>query len=167
MLTQVRKYLGQSHELQKLGLKVSVEVNRLSELDGGALTKATAAQAATPEEIKALATDLAKPFYQLRAQQEQEALRIAGDVLTAEQHMAYEKAMRVNYVHPKGGWTKVEVVNPVNGKTYKGECHFSIHTIFNRKVANRCAFGKMFRKMLEDCSLGRKRGKAVINGLVS
>ena len=96
----------------------------------------------------------------------------AGEGLEAElknqaSKEVYNHVLRSNYLYPKGGYTKVELTHPVTGRKYIGECHFDIHTIFDKKLANSRAFGKMFSKMLEDSSMGRRHGKQVINALLA
>lgn len=162
VLTQVRKNLGNSHALHKLGITVNVEVCRLAEADGKTLAKEQ-----NPAEVKKLALELARPFYQLRAKHEQDAQNAVGSVTIESQHDAFTDVMRKNYIYPKGGYTKVELVNPLDGKTYTGECHFGIDTIFNRKIASTRAYGKLFSKLLAGSSMGRKRGKSVVKELVS
>ena len=165
VLTQVREHLGDIRSLQKIGFQVRVHVYRLPVDDGEALNKDQ--DSVEYKEFKELIADRAVPAFQLRAQHELEVTEKSKMGQTPEEMaVIYNKNMRENYVYPKGGYTKVELTNPVNQKVYTGECHFGINDIFNRKYASIRAFGKMFSKMLNDCSMGRKRGKQAVNGWV-
>lgn len=163
MLTQVSKHLGNSHELQKLGLKVDVHVYRLSNKKGEDLNS----PGILVSEAKELVSELAQPYYQLRAEHENEVQASIATVDIEKQHDLFLEKMRENYIWPKGGYTRVELTNPIDGKVYTGECHFGIERIFNRKQANKRAFGKMFSKMLAASSMGKRIGKKVVKELVS
>jgi hypothetical protein len=159
-LTQVRRNLGNSHALSKLGFRVNVQIHRLSEEKGVTLASDPGFK---PAEVKELTADLAQPMYQLRANHEKAAQESIAALPVEQQRDAFDLHMRKNYVYPKGGYAVVELQDPDTGKSYKGECHFSIGAIFNRKLATSRAFGKMFSKMLTDCSIGKRRAKQAVN----
>ena len=163
LLTQVRKHLGNSHELQKLGLKVDVHVFRLSTKKGADLTS----PGITPTEQKPLVAELAQPWYQLRAEHENEVQAKVATLPIEQQPEAYLEMMRENYIYPKGGFTRVELTNPLDNKVYTGECHFGIDRIFNRSQASKRAFGKMYSKLLAGSSMGKRTGKKVVKELAS
>ena len=165
VLNAIRKNLGDSHVLQRMGLTVNVQVNRLQAEVGDALLSGLKAKVKSSREVKALAADLAQPAFKLREQHRADAEMEAGLVPELVREEAFKEAMRQNYVSPKGGYTKVEIVNPLNQKTYTGECHFGVDCIFIRKVANKRAFGKALSKMLLDSSLGKSGGKKALKGL--
>ena len=162
-LTQVSKHLCDSHSLQKLGFQVDVQVFRLSAQKGVTLED----PGIKPAELRELVLTEAVPYYQLRAVQEQKAQEAAGKAPIEAQHDVFESQMRNNYIYPKAGYVRVELTNPATGKTYKGECHVGFDKIFNRKVASKRAFGKMFGKMLADSSMGKRLGKQVLKGLAA
>src|ERR1019366_858440 len=121
MLTQIRKNLGHSHELQKLGYKISVQVNRLPAKVGEALHDTDR----DSQTLKEMTIDSAMPYYQLRAARELAVQAETAIAPTERQSDVFEEMMRMNYIYPKGGYTKVEMTHPINGKTYTGECHFN------------------------------------------
>lgn len=150
ILTQVYKHLGHAHELQRLGYKVHVNVFRLSEEKGRTLAKELKIK--KREEQRHKAVDEAVPLFQLRAQRELEIQSFA------EEGTSKEALMRRSYVYPKGGFVRVEMENPLTGQLVSGEGHFDLDTVFVKKTALRRAFGKMFGKLLESSSMGRRGG---------
>jgi uncharacterized protein (DUF2147 family) len=171
VLDIIRSNLGDSQALQKMGMTVNVRVYRLPVATGRTLLDALKTK--SKSEVRASATDLAEPAYKLREQHiadaEMEAFDDANTTLPwlnkEINKETFKEVMRQNYVSPKGGYTLVEIVNPVNEKTYTGECHFGVDTIYVRKTANRRAFGKAFSKMLKDSSFGKLDGKKALKSL--
>jgi hypothetical protein len=164
VLTQVRKNLGDSQALQRLGFEVNVQIFRLPD-NAGKLLKSNP-ERLDSQKLKQVMADHAQPVYQLRASQELKAQTATASVPVELQPETFEANMRKNYMYPKGGYTKVELKDPTTGETVVGECHFGIDEIFNRKLANSRAFGKLFSRMLKKSTMGVKRGKQVIKELV-
>ena len=179
VLSQVRKHLGKSGELHKLGITVNIQVCRLPDKIGKLI--AEEAPFITKESMANCISEKAQPLYFLRAQHEL-AVQNQVDSLAAIpakpgnvaldddpefSATVYDTFIRENYLYPKGGYTKVELVDPRTDRKYVGECHFGINTVFDRKLALAKAFGKMYSKMLSDSTLGRKEGKKVIDALLA
>lgn len=167
VLTQFRKHLGSSAQLQKLGFEIRVQVNRLSQKSGSVLVELNEHTGGKNHDLKRVVQNNARPLFMLRAQHEidvQEKLD-SLELPVEQQPEKRDRLMRENYVYPKGGYTKVEVKHPITGKMYVGEAHCNICDVFARRKSNFRAFGRVYREMLTDSSMGFKRGKEVIGEL--
>ena len=165
VLTTLRKNIGNQKALEELGIKMEVRIFRLTKENGAELIDS---QGLLPtRELNAKASELAEPLFQLRIQHALAATQASAEHKSAEaQAQAFERVMRSNYLAPKGGYVRVEIVNPLNGKTYEGEYHFKHNAMFCKEKAKLAAFGKTYSRILADSSMGRVRGKRVINELV-
>jgi hypothetical protein len=164
VLTQVRKNLGNNAALQKIKFDVHVEVRRLSDSDGQKIVRSFKA---IGRESKMHVKDCSVPAYQLRAAHELAVQESLGklNLPAQDQQSSFDRLMRKNYVYPNGGYTRVEFKHPVTGKVYVGEAFCHILDQFNRKKSHCRAWGRIYRQLLEDSSMGFKIGKKIVDML--
>lgn len=165
VLTQVRNNIGKTGDMHKLNFEVHVQVSRLPDVVGKSL-KSLVKQKLRKDELKKLTKEYSVPVYQLRSKHELDVQDSLTGVPLEQAPDKRTELMRANYIYPNGGYTKIEFVHPVTGKTYVGEAQCHILDQFNRQVSHCRAWGKIYRQLLEDSSMGFKVGKSVIDALV-
>jgi hypothetical protein len=168
VLTQVRKHMGDTSAMQKLNFDVNVSVCRLPDPVGRILYKAK--DKMTHAELKAKTENSARPAYQLRAEHElnvQNQISVNGQPPLNNAADTREQLMRENYIYPNGGITTVEFTHPLTGKKYVGESRCHISDQFVRERSRFRAWGRVYRQLLQDSRFGVKRGKQLVNELVS
>lgn len=168
VLTQMRKHMGDTHAMQRLNFEVNVTVCRIPDPVGRVLAEKK--DTMTKEELKTQTKKVSSPVYQLRAEHElnvQNQISVNGQPPLNNAPVNREQLMRQNYIYPNGGITTVEFTHPLTGKKYVGESRCHISDQFIRTRSRFIAWGRVYRQLLQDSRFGVKRGKQLVNELVS
>lgn len=149
-LVEVRKNLANPMALRALGVKVDVTVFRLPVIKGqdlvlqGKLDTHSSSEAAVPKT-------------ELRKAQMERAADIAARA--SDRLKAHNLAMRDNYMYPKGGFVRIELIHPLTNQKIVGEGHVGLNEVFCRRSAGARASGKLFKRLLNNSGFGGSRSE--------
>ena len=158
-LVNVRKNLNNLMGLRALGVKVDVTVFRLPQEKGLELVKAGNFD-------KHASSEAAQPKPQLRQAHIERAATISASA--SDRNAAHSRAMRNNYLYPKGGFVRIELTHPITNQTIVGEGHVGLNEIFCRRRAGARASGKLLKRLLNASGFGgSKSEKTKIKAILS
>ena len=140
--------------LQKDGIRINVKVCRLPINKGNEISENL--HSFSRDKLKNIVKDYAEPVFYLRIKKELEVAQLLETLGTPDENRGEvaNRLMRINYIHPKGGSTTLQIIHPVTGKVYIGESHCHFLDTFDRKIGYEQAAERALYQALKDGFIG-------------